>query len=133
MSHNAHIATIPGKYLLNIVGSMQTSWGSSTCARQDKVPIGAYSSHCNYRSVLGMRPCTAYQGATVAASIQTYGILIPGKRPCGPKSQVMLKCPWALTRVYERESILLHYGPMLQHFTGVKTFVMIFTSLRPQS
>ena len=35
---------------------------------------------------------------TVAASIQTYGILIPGKRPCGPKLGVMSKCPWALTR-----------------------------------
>ena len=59
---------------------------------------------CYYRSVpgkrplLGKRPCTAFQGATVAASIQTYGILIPGKRPCGPKSLVMLKRPWALTR-----------------------------------
>ena len=30
--------------------------------------------------------------------MQTYGILIPGKCPCGPKSQVMFKHPWALTR-----------------------------------
>ena len=45
----------------------------------------------------GKRPCTALQGATVAASIQTYGILIPGKRPCGPKTRVMFKRPWALT------------------------------------
>ena len=57
-----------------------------------------------YRSVLGKcplpgkRPCTAFQGATVAASIQMYGILIPGKRPCGPKSRVIFKCLWALTR-----------------------------------
>ena len=27
----------------------------------------------------------------------------------------------------------LHYGPVLQHFAGVMTFVMIFTGLRPQS
>ena len=35
--------------------------------------------------------------ATVAASIQMYGILIPHKRPCGPKLRVMFKRPWALT------------------------------------
>ena len=43
-----------------------------------------------YRSVPGKRPlpgkhpCTEFQGVTVtvAASIQTYGIYIPGKRPC---------------------------------------------------
>ena len=35
-----------------------------------------------YHSVLGKRSCTAFQGATVVASIQTYGILM---------------CPWALT------------------------------------
>ena len=49
----------------------------------------------------GKRPGTTFQGATVAASIQIYpwyGILIPGKRPCGPKSQVMFKRPWVLTR-----------------------------------
>ena len=40
------------------------------------------------RPLPGKGPCTAFQGATMAASIQTYGILIPGKRPCGPKSQV---------------------------------------------
>ena len=56
-----------------------------------------------YRSVPGKRPlpgkhpCTEFQGVTVAASIQTYGIYIPGKRPCGLKSQVMFKRPWALT------------------------------------
>ena len=45
----------------------------------------------NYHSVPGKRPCTTFQGATVAASIQTYMyvILIPGKRPCGPKSWVI--------------------------------------------
>ena len=30
----------------------------------------------------------------------------------------------------EGEYILLHYGPVLQHFTGVMTFIMIFTGLR---
>ena len=57
-----------------------------------------------YRSVPGKRPlpgkhpCAEFQGVTVATSIQTYGICIPGKRPCRPKSRVMFKCPWALTR-----------------------------------
>jgi hypothetical protein len=46
----------------------------------------------------GKRPCTAFQGVTVAASIQTYGILIPGKRPCRPKLRIMFKRPWVLTR-----------------------------------
>ena len=39
-----------------------------------------------YHSVPGKRPCTTFQGAIVAASIQMYGILIPGKRPCKPES-----------------------------------------------
>ena len=39
---------------------------------------------------LGKHPCTAFQGATVLASIQTCGILIPGK---SPKSRVMFKRP----------------------------------------
>ena len=51
-----------------------------------------------YHSVPGKRPCTAFQGATVAASIQTYGILIPDKRPCGPKSQVTFNRSWVLTQ-----------------------------------
>ena len=57
----------------------------------------------DYRSVPGKcplpgkRPYTEYQGVTVAVSMQTYGIYIPGKRPCGPKSLVILKRPWALT------------------------------------
>ena len=34
-----------------------------------------------YRSVPGKRPCTAFQGVTIAASMQIYGILIPGKCP----------------------------------------------------
>ena len=46
----------------------------------------------------GKCPCAEFQGVTVAASIQTYGIYIPGKRLCGPKSLVMFKRPWALTR-----------------------------------
>ena len=46
-------------------------------------------------SLPGKHPCTAFQGATVAASVQ---ILIQGKRSCRPKSRVMFKCPWALIR-----------------------------------
>ena len=38
--------------------------------------------------------CNVY----VAASIQTYKILIPGKHPCGPKSRVTFKRSWALTQ-----------------------------------
>ena len=41
------------------------------------------------------RPCSAFQGVNITASIQMY---IPSKRPCGPKSRVMFKRPWALTR-----------------------------------
>ena len=38
-------------------------------------------------------------GVTVAASIQTHGILIPDKHPCmRAKSLVMFKCPQALTQ-----------------------------------
>ena len=61
-----------------------------------------FRGFCRYCSVLGKRPlpgkhpCTAFQGAAVAASIQTYGILIQGKHPCGPKLRVIFKCPWAL-------------------------------------
>ena len=57
-----------------------------------------------YRSVPGKRPlpnkrpCTAFQGVNVAASIQTYGKYVPGKCPCGPKSRCMFKRPWALTQ-----------------------------------
>ena len=47
---------------------------------------------------LGKCPCIKFQGANVAASIQTYAMYIPGKCPCEPKSQVMFsKHPWALT------------------------------------
>ena len=67
---------------------------------------------CIYRSVPGKRPppgkrpCTIFQEATVAPSIQKYGILIPGKHPCRPKLQVMFKCPWALTR-----DTMVYYSP----------------------
>ena len=71
---------------------------------------------CEYRSVPGKRPlpgkrpCTEFQGVTVAAPIQTYGIYIAGKRPCGLKSQVMFKRPWVLTRdatVIQENTLLL--------------------------
>ena len=51
---------------------------------------------CYYRSVPGKsplpgkRPCTACQGATLEASIQTYGILIPGKHPVGQNRKLCL-------------------------------------------
>ena len=55
-----------------------------------------YRSVPGKRPLPGKRPCAPFQGATVAASIQTYGILIPGKRPCGPKLRVMFKHSWVL-------------------------------------
>ena len=57
-----------------------------------------HASNINITGVPGKRLCAEFQGVTVAASIQTYGIYIPGKRPCGPKPRVMFKHPWALTR-----------------------------------
>ena len=86
------------------------SWSQTPSLRinMDSVPTILttfyHMHHCNYhsvpgkRSLLGKRPCIAFQGATVAASIQTYGILILGKHPCRQKSRVMFKRPWALTR-----------------------------------
>jgi hypothetical protein len=56
----------------------------------------------SYRSVLGKHPCTAFQGVNVAASIQPYGRV--SDHACGPKSRVMCKRPWALTRG--------HYGTL---------------------
>ena len=50
------------------------------------------------RPLPGKRPFTAFQGINVAASIQMYGIYIPGKHPCEPKLRVMFKHPWVLTR-----------------------------------
>ena len=47
-----------------------------------------YHSVPGKRLLPGRHPCTAFQGATVAASIQTYGILILDKHPCIPKSRV---------------------------------------------
>ena len=45
---------------------------------------------CMYRSVPGKRPCTSFKGVNVAASIQTYGNYVPGKRPHGPNCDVCL-------------------------------------------
>ena len=59
--------------------------------------------------------CTAFQGATIAASIQTYGILIPGKRPCGPKSRVIFKCPWAITRCHSNSVIPPFWYPCTRY------------------
>ena len=61
------------------------------CSCEGSNSHGSYG----YCSVPGKHPCTAFQGTTVAASVQ---ILIQGKRSCGPKSRVMFKCPWALIR-----------------------------------
>ena len=57
-----------------------------------------YRSVPGKRPLPGKRPCAEFQGVTFAASIQTYGIYIPGKHPCRSKSRGMFKHPWALTR-----------------------------------
>ena len=62
-------------------------WKYRDCSVPDKQPLP------------DKRPCTAFQGATVAASIQMYGILILDKHPCRSKPHVMFKYPWALTRM----------------------------------
>ena len=47
------------------------------------------------------------------------------------RPQEMRKDTLVTARVYTmRESILLYYGTVLQPFTGLTTFVMIFTNLR---
>ena len=64
--------------------------------------------YCNVPSMCplpGKCPCTAFQGVTVVASIQMYGIYILGKHPCGPKQWVTFKHPWALTR----DTTVLHF------------------------
>ena len=80
-----------------------------------------YHSVPGKRPFPGKRPCAEFQGVTVAASIQTYGIYIPGKRPYGLKSQVMFTCLSAhgrlpgtlryIHKVFSLESFLL-YGIM---------------------
>ena len=59
--------------------------------------------------------------------------------PCHPTPQClhsyhlpgppMHECYYSTYKEYHRrkESILLHYGPVLKHFTGVITFVMIYS------
>ena len=43
-----------------------------------------------------------------------YAIYIPGKHPCGPKEQVMFKCPWELTwdtmAIRIRESVMDYWN-----------------------
>ena len=47
----------------------------------------------------------------VAVPIQTYGILIPGKCPCGPKLQVIIlfERPWVLTRYNLPALYIVHH------------------------
>ena len=77
---------------------MEHYWDRIHCTMGKSIGDTIYRSVPGKRPLPGKRPCTEFQGVTVAASIQTYGIYIPGKRPCGPKSRVMFKHPWALTR-----------------------------------
>ena len=79
-----------------------------------------------YCSLPRKRPCTTFQGATAAASIQTYGILISGKRPCGPKSRVKFKRPWALTR---DNTVNLHMH-MTWHFMLCALFILFYSYYR---
>ena len=48
--------------------------------------VTAYHSVPGSRPLPGKRPCTAFLGVNIVASIYTYGSYVPGKRPCGPKS-----------------------------------------------
>ena len=57
-----------------------------------------YRSVLGKCSLLGKYPYTTFQGVTIAVSIQMYGILIMSECPCGPKSRVIFKHPWAITR-----------------------------------
>ena len=53
-----------------------------------------------YCSVPGKHPCIAcvlIHGVNVAGAVQMYGIFIP-MHACRPKSWIMFKCPWVLTR-----------------------------------
>ena len=77
--------------------------------------VCSYCTLITYCSIPGKRPCTAFQGVNVAASIQTYGSYILDKRPYRPKSRFMFKCPWVLawdsTVVYHR--IVFNYKYLL--------------------
>ena len=69
-----------------------------------------HTHHHNYEATIlsWASAHSAFQGATVTASILMYGILILGKRSCGPKLWVMFNRPWALTRdtaVYTRDVV----------------------------
>ena len=77
-----------------------------------------------------------FQGSCVHFHECTKNVIVQQSR-CGLCIYIVSQCiyhVYVLEQEYiiERESILLHYGPVLQHFTGVMTFVMIFTGLRPQ-
>ena len=50
------------------------------------IMVGLYHSVPGKRRFPCKRPCTAFQGATIAASHRN---LLPGKCPCGPKFRVM--------------------------------------------
>ena len=72
------------------------------------------------------RPCITFQGATVAASIQTYGILILGKRLWGPRSRVMFKrLPGTLRYVYVR----VHVSILVYNIFVVLKFVLLVCML----
>ena len=49
--------------------------------------------------LLGKRPCTAFQGVYVAASIQTYGDYIPGKHPWCQNCELCLSTHGCLPRI----------------------------------
>ena len=94
IASNVNTQHVPSSILLycHAYGSSQLSrWKTGSPldriqGAQDHVETCVLGKH----PLLGKHPCTAFQGATVAASI----ILIPVKHP---KSRAMFKCPWALT------------------------------------
>ena len=86
------------------------------------VHVHVYRSVPDKRPLPGKRPCTEFLGITVAASIQTYGIYIPGKYPYWPKSRVMFKRPWAITR---DTTVILWYMCMYMYNTMVHVHVRV--------
>ena len=86
--------------------------------------LDAENYSCTCRSA-SKRPCTAFfklMDQCIRSSfcnLKTYGIYIPGKRPCRPKSRVMFKHPWTLTWD-------MHYGIITQLANVCRTYVIIF-------
>ena len=86
--------------ILQLVGLIMHSCHVNPLLHNILLPLDiSYKMHAAnpVHPILDKCPCTAFHGVNVAASIQTYTIYT-GKCPCGPKSRVLFKRPWTLTR-----------------------------------